>query len=62
MPWNYITCQGGQILAHIKSKSDVIKPETYLQLLGMASIFLLPPLIKKFIMKPEEEVKEKKAM
>jgi len=47
MPWNYFTCQGGEILAHIKSKSDVIKPETYLQLIGIALACLLPPLLKK---------------
>lgn len=59
MPWNYFTCNGGEILAHIKSKSDVIKPETYMQLLVMALICLLPPLVKKFFMKEEHKEKSK---
>ncbi len=56
MPWNFFTCQGGQILSTIKSKSDVIKPETYLQLALMAFLCLVPPLMKKLFMKNDDEV------
>jgi uncharacterized membrane protein YdjX (TVP38/TMEM64 family) len=57
MPWNYFTCQGGQILAHIKSKADVIKPETYLQLAGIAIVCLVPPLVKRFVLKDRQKGK-----
>ncbi|CDW79263.1 UNKNOWN [Stylonychia lemnae] len=56
MPWNFFTCQGGQILSEIKSKSDVIKPETYMQLIGFAVVCLIPPLIKKFFIKEKAKV------
>jgi hypothetical protein len=51
MPWNFFTCEGGQILSTIKSKSDVIKPETYMRLAIIAGACLLPPLIKKYVAK-----------
>jgi len=51
MPWNFVTCEGGQILSTIKSKSDVIKPETYVRLAIIAGACLLPPLIKKYMTK-----------
>lgn len=62
MPWNFFTCQGAEILSQIKSKSDVIKPETYLQLSTIAIAFLIPPLVKKFVMKdpPVKDPKIKK--
>lgn len=59
MPWNFFTCEGGEILSQIKSKSDVIKPETYLQLATIAIAFLIPPLAKRFFLK-EQDVKVKK--
>lgn len=60
MPWNFFTCEGGQILSQIKSKSDVIKPETYMQLALIAFACLIPPLAKKFFMKNEPSNIEKK--
>jgi hypothetical protein len=60
MPWNFLTCQGGEILAHIKSKNDVIKPETYIQLACIAIAFLIPPLIKKYVLKEDSPDKIKK--
>ena len=53
MPWNFFTCEGGQILSQIRSKSDVIKTETYLQLGLIACACLIPPLAKKYCMKPK---------
>jgi hypothetical protein len=53
MPWNFFTCEGGQILSTIKSKSDVIKPETYMRLAIIAVACLIPPLVKKFIAKKD---------
>ena len=55
MPWNFFTCEGGQILAHIKSKSDVIKPETYMTLGLIAVACLIPPLVKKYVIKNDED-------
>ncbi len=56
MPWNFFTCEGGQILSEIKSKADVIKPETYVRLAIIAAACLLPPMIKKCITKSEPTV------
>ena len=55
MPWNFFTCEGGQVLSTIKSKSDVIKPETYMRLGLIAAACLLPPLIKKYVAKAVEK-------
>jgi hypothetical protein len=54
MPWNFFTCEGGKILSTIQSKSDVIKPETYVQLAVIAVACLLPPLAKKYLFKKED--------
>jgi hypothetical protein len=43
MPWNYFTCKGGEILAHIKSKSDVITSETYI------SVRIISTLITRIV-------------
>ena len=61
MPWNFFTCEGGQILSTIKSKSDVIKPETYMRLAIIAGACLLPPLIKKYFTKAVEKDETKSA-
>ena len=53
MPWNFITCEGGEVLAHIKSKADVIKPETYMLLGGIAIACLIPPLAKRYLFTTE---------
>ena len=47
MPWNFITCSGGKLIATIQSKADIVKPETYIQLISIAFLSLLPILIKK---------------
>jgi uncharacterized membrane protein YdjX (TVP38/TMEM64 family) len=59
MPWNYITCEGGEILAQIKSKSDIIKPETYMKLIFIAVAFLIPPIYKKFVGAKDEKSEKK---
>jgi uncharacterized membrane protein YdjX (TVP38/TMEM64 family) len=59
IPWNFIVCEAGSVLSTIKSKSDVLRPETYLQLIVIASAFLLPPLIKKLFCKNVAEDLEK---
>ena len=47
MPWNFIVCEAGSVLSTIESKSDVLRPETYIKLLLIAFVFLLPPLLKR---------------
>lgn len=59
MPWNFFTCEGGEILSQIKSKEDVIKPETYMRLAIIAVACLIPPIVKKFIGKKPEETAKK---
>ena len=54
MPWNFFTCEGGEILSQIKSKSDVIKPETYMKLAMIAIACLVPPLAKKYLFKQSD--------
>lgn len=46
-------------MTHIKSKSDVIKPETYIQLGVIAIACLIPPLVKKYLLtgKPDKNKK-----
>ena len=51
MPWNFFTCEGGEILSQIKSKEDVIKPETYIRLAMIAGACLIPPIAKKLMSK-----------
>lgn len=46
-------------MSQIKSKEDVIKPETYMRLAIIAVACLIPPIVKKFIgKKPEESAKK----
>lgn len=59
MPWNFFTCEGGEILSHIKSKEDVIKPETYLRLAMIAVACLIPPIAKKIMGKKAEGTAKK---
>jgi hypothetical protein len=60
MPWNFFTCEGGEILSQIKSKEDVIKPETYMRLAMIAGACLIPPIAKKFMGKKTEVKGNKK--
>lgn len=55
MPWNYITVEGGNMIATIKGKEDIVKPETYMKLIVIALFFLIPPIVKMTCMK--EKVK-----
>ena len=55
----YSNCK--EILSQIKSKSDVIKPETYLSLFLMAMACLLPPLIKNLCLKKVQGTKGEKS-
>lgn len=60
MPWNFFTCEGGEILSQIKSKEDVIKPETYMRLAMIAGACLIPPIAKNFMGKKIEAKGNKK--
>ena len=46
MPWNLLTVEAGNVLQTITSKADILTTEAYIKLFGIASLFLLPPLIK----------------
>ena len=47
MPWNLLTVEAGDVISTITSKNDILTNEAYLKLIGIAGLFLLPPLIKK---------------
>ena len=53
MPWNLLTVEAGEVLSTITSKSDILTTEVYIKLIGMAFLFLLPPILKKLCMKPK---------
>lgn len=59
MPWNFIVCQAGSVLSTIKSKSDILQPQTYIQLFLIAFAFLLPPLVKRIFCKKVAEDMER---
>lgn len=44
-------------MSTISSKDDVIKPETYMRLAMIAVACLIPPIVKKFLVKKTDQVK-----
>ena len=49
MPWNFLICEAGDVISTITSKSDILTTAAYVKLIAIASLFLLPPLIKRCI-------------
>ena len=50
MPWNLLTVEAGDVISTITSKNDILTNEAYMKLIGIAFLFLLPPIIKKVFM------------
>ena len=55
MPWNFLICEAGDVISTITSKSDILTTAAYVKLIAIASLFLLPPLIKRCISGKEKE-------
>eukprot|EP01017_Pseudomicrothorax_dubius_P048490 TRINITY_DN8831_c0_g1_i1.p1 TRINITY_DN8831_c0_g1~~TRINITY_DN8831_c0_g1_i1.p1 ORF type:complete len:245 (+),score=18.85 TRINITY_DN8831_c0_g1_i1:64-798(+) len=56
IPWNFLTCQAGEIISHIKSKDDVIQASTYFKLILLALGLLIPPILRRFLCKNKKEI------
>jgi len=47
MPWNFLTCKAGMVISTFKSKGEIFDSTTYVTLMGLALLFLLPPIFRK---------------
>jgi len=47
IPWNYFTCKAGLVISTFKSRDEIVDSSTYWTLIGLAGIFMLPPLVRK---------------
>jgi len=45
-PWNFLTCKAGEIIGNFHSRDEIITTSTYVTLIGIALMFLVPPLIR----------------
>jgi hypothetical protein len=47
MPYNFVTSQAGSMLSSLDSIDQLMEPSTVLKLILVASVALIPPLLKK---------------
>lgn len=51
--WNFIVCEAGQLLTTIKSKSDILTPRVYFQLLLVGLVVLCLALARRWLSSPK---------
>jgi len=60
-PWNYLTCKAGQVISQFSSKDEIMNTSTYFMLMGLALVFLLPPIGRKIYSKFQQKSIKTKA-
>jgi len=45
-PWNFLTCKAGQIIGNFSTRDEIVDSSTYYSLVGVAVMFLIPPLLR----------------
>jgi uncharacterized membrane protein YdjX (TVP38/TMEM64 family) len=47
IPWNFFTCKAGLVISTFKSKDEIVDSSTYWTLIGLAGLFLMPPIVRR---------------
>jgi len=60
IPWNFFTCQAGSVISTFKSKDEIMNTSTIISFIGLAAIFLIPPIYRKIANRTAVTVQAKK--